>query len=141
MNDHEQTPAGQGSRLAEGELDRALASLTDVAPSSALRANVMRRIAEERATHLWDPASAGFRIRVALAMVAVALIALASLFALRPGPASQVARSDRVPHDIVLSAPASTSATETTGPTASTRLRPKPPTPERAEPPVLLALA
>ena len=101
-----------GLSLADDDLDRALGSLTDASPSPGLRANVMRRIADEA-----DPASAGFRWRLALASAAVILIAASVWLAVRPGPAPQTVATRTGSHDITLPPPAagrSTPGPETT---------------------------
>ncbi len=125
---------GSRPRATDDDLERAVGSLTDVSPSPALRANVMRRVVEERANRvrgsegpnvrrvrgsgspearksvMWDPALAGFRIRAAA--VAVLLIAAAVVwFSLRREPARQIAQQPHG-HDIVLPERPGTSAGE-----------------------------
>jgi hypothetical protein len=83
--------------VSDDELDRAVASLTDASPSSALQANVMRRIAGTKV------ASVRPRARLAFAAAAaVVLVAVSTWFALRPAPAPQTARQPHAPHDITV---------------------------------------
>lgn len=71
--------------MSDDELDRALASLTDASPSSALGATIMRRIAEGAI-----PRRAPIRgWQVAFAGATVILVAAAVWLAVRPGPAPQ----------------------------------------------------
>jgi hypothetical protein len=125
------TPDAGHRTVTDGDLDRALGSLTDASPSPGLRANVMRRIADEvrksevRRSALrqaqgvvslsnhegrwpihvsWKPASAGFRWRLALASAAVILIAASVWLAVRSGPAPQTVTTRAGAHDTALPA-------------------------------------
>jgi hypothetical protein len=125
-SDDNQTRVGQGSSLADRDLDRALASLTDVAPSPRLRANLMQRIAEAKVRGAEGAANAraGFRLRIALASTAVFLIAVAAWFALRSRPVVQIANTPRS-HDIALPAPVEAGAGEAQVGTTAARSRPR----------------
>ncbi len=81
--------------LTEDTLDAVLASLTDAVPSPALQANVMRRVAEASRSRTWNPASAGFGWRAALAAAALVVIAASIWLALGHTPAPQVAVTRR----------------------------------------------
>jgi len=120
-----------GLSLADDDLDRALGSLTDASPSPGLRANVVRRIADEGRRfdvrrsgdrwpiHVsWDPASAGFRWRLALASIAVILIAASVWLAVRSGPAPQTVTTRAGLHDIT--PPPSPQVRSTPGPGTTT---------------------
>ncbi len=77
---------------SDHELDRAIASLTDVSPPPALRANVMRRVAEVRASRqAAGLRSAGLAARLAFAAAAVVLVAVSMWFAWRPAPLPETA--------------------------------------------------
>jgi len=94
-------PEGPKVRRSDEDLDRAIASLTDASPSPALRANVMRRIADAHPS----PTSPASHWRLALAAVAMIVLAVSTWFALKPAPVHQSAGRLAGPHQAARPSP------------------------------------
>ncbi len=107
MSERNWTDEGSESpsvRRSDEDLDRVIASLTDASPSPAMRATIMRRIAEERAAAIrrregpdlrrFEIATIRWSARVAFVAAAVLVLVTAGLWvALTPGRSIQVARA------------------------------------------------